>query len=193
LVEEIRNKQPGQLGWKGRWPSMTTQFVVGAVGESDLELLSTTAYLYKNLRLARAYFMSFHPVPDTPFENRPAESPDREFHLYQASFLLRDYGFELEELPFNGEGDLPRTIDPKLAWAQSNLVDDPVEINKAEKQQLLKVPGIGPKGAQSILKARRNGRLQELEDLNRIGINCSRSAPFILLDGRRPARQLTFF
>ncbi len=192
-VEEIRLSQPGQSGWKGRWPSITTQFVVGAVGESDLELLSTSAYLYQQLRLARAYYMSFHPVSDTPFENLPAELPEHEQRLYQASFLLRDYGFELEELPFNSAGSLPRKVDPKLAWAQSNLVETPVEINQADPRQLLRVPGIGPKGAQSILKARKTNRLHDLADLHRIGINCSRSAPFILLDGQRPARQLSLF
>jgi predicted DNA-binding helix-hairpin-helix protein len=192
-VEEIRRSQPGEAGWKGRWPSITTQFVVGAVGESDLELLSTTAYLYQRLRLARAYYMSFNPVPDTPFENLPAESPEREQRLYQASFLLRDYGFELEELPFTPDGGLPRKVDPKLAWAQANLAEAPVEINLAEPRQLLRVPGIGPKAAQSIIQARRVGRLRDLSDLVHIGINGSRSAPFILLDGQRPARQLTLF
>ena len=71
-VEQIRQSQPAQLGWKGRWPSTTTQFVVGAAGESDLELLSTTAHLHEQVRLARAYFSAFRPLEDTPLEGQPA-------------------------------------------------------------------------------------------------------------------------
>jgi predicted DNA-binding helix-hairpin-helix protein len=190
-VEEIRRDQPAHRGWNGRWPSTTTQFVVGAVGESDLELLSTTEMMHKQLRLARAYFSTFHPVKDTPFENLPAESPQRERRLYQASFLLRDYGFDLEELPFTQTGALPREQDPKTAWAQTNLAESPVEVNQAGPFQLMRIPGIGPKGRDAILKARKLGRLNSLDDLRRIGINPQRSAPFILLDGQRPARQLT--
>jgi predicted DNA-binding helix-hairpin-helix protein len=192
-IHEIRRNSSGSAGWKGHWPSTTTQFVIGAVGESDLELLSTTQNLYRQFGLARAYYSAFTPVVDTPFENLPAEMPQREHHLYQASFLLRDYGFDLEELPFNAAGSLPQTLDPKLAWAQSNLVEAPVELNQADEHQLLRVPGIGPKGARSILNARQIGRLHSLDDLSRMGINFQRSAPFILLDGRRPARQLALF
>ncbi len=102
---------------------MTTQFVVGAVDETDLELLSTTASLQNELHLGRAYFSAFRPVPDTPFENEPPTPPLRQHRLYQASFLLRDYGFDLEDLPFEpASGNLPLTIDPKLAWARQNLV-----------------------------------------------------------------------
>ena len=103
-AEEIRKTQPARLGWNGKWPSLTTQFVVGAVGENDLEILSTTAYLTKQLRLARAYFSAFNPVKDTPLENHAPENPWREHRLYQSSFLLRDYGFDLEDLPFLQNG-----------------------------------------------------------------------------------------
>lgn len=192
-VEDIRRTQPGRLGWKNRWPSMTTQFVVGAVGESDLELLSTTAYLHRNLHLARAYFSAFNPVRDTPLENLPATSPLRQHRLYQASFLLRDYGFDLEELPFEATGDLPTRTDPKTAWAQQHLAHQPVEINRASRQQLLRIPGIGPKSADAILAARRRGKLSTSEDLHNIGINPGRALPFILLDGKQPDRQLAFW
>ncbi|MCA9978947.1 MAG: radical SAM protein, partial [Anaerolineales bacterium] len=118
-VEEIRQTETPEMSWNGRWPSSTTQFVVGAVGESDLELLSTSEYLYKRLNLARTYFMAFNPVSDTPLENAPAENPLRQNRLYQASFLFRDYGFDLEEMPFTEAGNLPLDTDPKLAWAQA--------------------------------------------------------------------------
>src|SRR5512135_1830576 len=95
-VEEIRQSQPPHLGWKGRWPSTVTQFVVGAAGESDLEILSTTAYLLQQLKLTRTYFSAFSPIADTPLENQSAENPWREHRLYQASFLIRDYKFEME-------------------------------------------------------------------------------------------------
>jgi predicted DNA-binding helix-hairpin-helix protein len=193
LVEEIRRTQSPHLAWKKKWPSMTTQFVVGAVGENDLELLQSTAYLIQNLRLSRAYFSTFNPIRDTPFENFPAESYRRSQRLYQASFLLRDYGFELEDFSFTADGKLPQQIDPKTAWAKVNLVNQPIEINRATRHDLLRIPGIGPKGADAILKNRRNNRLKSIDDLRSIGINPSRAIPYILLDGTLPARQLTFW
>ena len=192
-VEEIRLSEPAHLGWNGRWPSMTTQFVVGAVGESDLELLSTTTYLQKQLRLSRAYYSAFRPVSNTPLEEYPAASPAREFHLYQASFLLRDYGFDLEELPFDDLGNLPDNIDPKVAWANNHLVENPIEVNQASRHELLKLPGIGPKSADAIITARRRGKLAKLEDLKKLGVRTNRISPFVLLDGKKPDRQLVFW
>jgi predicted DNA-binding helix-hairpin-helix protein len=177
---------------QGRWPSSTTQFVVGAVGESDLELLSTSEFLYRQARLSRTYFMAFRPVPGTPFESQPPENLWRQHRLYQASFLLRDYGFDLEELTFDLQGDLPLTADPKKEWARINLSQAPVEVNRADREMLLRVPGIGPKGASSILQARRVSRFRELTDLRAVGVNPSRPAPFVLLNGKRPVHQLAF-
>lgn len=192
-VEQIRRERPGWQGWKGHWPSSTTQFVVGAVGENDLELLQTLSSLNKQVRLARGYFSGFSPTRGTPFENLPACNPWREHRLYQASFLLRDYGFELEEMPFQNSGDLPLDADPKLAWARSNLQEQPMDVNRADRAHLLRIPGVGPKGALAILAARRQNRLRSLEDLKTLGIVASRAAPFILLDGRRPAFQPSLF
>jgi predicted DNA-binding helix-hairpin-helix protein len=156
-----------------------TQFVAGGADETDLELLTTTDWLTKNLRLKRAYFSAFHPIRDTPMENKAAVDPMREHRLYQASFLLRDYGFDVEEMPFTQEGNLPIPTDPKLAWAQVNLFGKPVEVNRAEKRDLLRVPGIGLRGAEAILSARKIGTLRDLTSL--------------LLDGKRPASQLSMF
>ncbi len=189
-IEEIRQSQPGQKGWNGRWPSSVTQFVVGAVGESDLELLSTTEYLYQKLRISRAYFSSFRPLPDTPLEHLPPSDRLREHRLYQTSFLFRDYGFDLEDLPFSQDGNLPLEIDPKLAWAQMNLRENPVELNRAERQELLRVPGIGPISAQTIIQSRRQGILRDIADLQAIGVQTKNLKPFVLLDGRRPNYQL---
>jgi predicted DNA-binding helix-hairpin-helix protein len=191
-VEEIRRNQPGHLGWNGRWPSTVTQFVVGAVGESDLELLTTTERLYRQLRLRRAYFSPFHPVSDTPLENLPPTPVLREFRLYQASFLLRDYQFDLEDLPFQSSGDLPLHQDPKAAWAEEHLANRPIEINKATREELLRIPGIGPKGVAALLTARRQKSLSDLTQLKHLGIRAERAAPFILLNGHMPDRQLHF-
>jgi predicted DNA-binding helix-hairpin-helix protein len=192
-VEEIRQSQPAYKGWNGHWPSTVTQFVAGGSDETDLELLSTTSWLMKNVRLKRAYFSAFNPIRDTPLENKPAVDPLREHRLYQASFLLRDYGFDLEEMPFSGEGNLPLRTDPKLAWAQMNLIEKPIEINQAEKRELLRVPGIGPKGAEAILQARSINRLRDVSTLKKIGIIAERAAPYLLLDGKRAGVQLSMF
>lgn len=193
-IEDVRRNQPAYQSWNGRWPSTVTQFVVGAVGESDLELLSTADYLYRRLRLQRTYFSAFRPIADTPLEEQPAENPWREHRLYQASFLLRDYNFDMEEMPFDDGGRLPLHVDPKLGWAQRNI-DNPVELNQADRETLLRVPGIGPKGAAAIIRARKQGKLRKIEDLRQIGVVTTRLAPFVLLDGERPegGRQMRLF
>lgn len=192
-VHEIRATTPPHSAWNGRWPSMVTQFVAGGADESDLELLGTTHWLTRHLRLQRAYFSAFHPIPDTPLENKAAVNPMREHRLYQASFLIRDYGFDLEELPFEQAGNLPLETDPKLAWAQVNLAHTPLEVNRAELHILMRVPGIGRKGAEAILSARRVHTLRDLSSLRKLGILVERAAPFLLLDGQRPARQASLF
>jgi len=192
-VEEIRQSQPAYKGWKGRWPSTVTQFVAGGSDESDLELLTTTDWLMKNVRLKRAYFSAFNPIRDTPMENKLAVDPMREHRLYQASFLLRDYGFDLEDMPFVQDGNLPLATDPKLAWAQQNLQGKPLEINKSERRDLLRIPGIGPRGADAILRARRTEKLRDLTTLRKLGVVVTRIAPYVLLDGRRADTQLRMF
>ena len=192
-VEEIRRSQPAYKGWNGRWPSTVTQFVAGGSDESDLELLTTTDWLMKNVKLKRAYFSAFRPISDTPLENKSAVDPLREHRLYQASFLLRDYGFDLEDMPFAHDGNLPLSTDPKLAWAQQNLKENPLEINTAERRELLRIPGIGPKGAEAILRARRDQKLHNLTSLRKLGIVISRAGPFVLVDGKRAEKQLVMF
>ncbi len=192
-VDEIRRSVPPAKSWNGRWPSTVTQFVAGGADESDLELLTMTDWLHRNVRLKRAYFSAFHPIADTPLENKPAVDPLREQRLYEASFLLRDYGFGLEELPFGTDGQLPLSADPKLAWAQTNLGEHPLEINKAERHELLRVPGIGLHAVESILQARRQGTLRDLSVLRRLGIQSTRAAPFLLFDGQRTPYQPALF
>jgi predicted DNA-binding helix-hairpin-helix protein len=190
-IEEIRRNHPHQQGWRDRWPSSSTQFVVGAAGESDLEIMSTVAHITQSLGLSRAYFEAFEPVPGTPLENHPAEDPLRQHRLYQASFLIRDYDFDLEDLPFERDGRLPLGKDPKLIAAERSFSDTPVEINKAARHVLLRVPGIGPRSAAAILETRRELLFRELGDLRRAGALAERAAPYITLNGHRPPRQMT--
>ena len=192
-VDEIRRSQPAYRGWNGRWPSTVTQYVVGGSDESDLELLTTTQWLHKNVHLKRAYFSAFSPIRDTPLENKAPTDPLREHRLYQASFLLRDYGFDLEELPFAKSGNLPLPTDPKQAWAQENLREKPIEVNKADRGELLRIPGIGLKGANAILQARRLGKLRDLSMLKNLGVIVERAAPYVLLDGQRAPAQMALF
>src|SRR5216684_3733936 len=159
LAEEIRRTHPHE-----KLAGTVTQFVVGAVGDTDQELLSLSNRLYRQYGLTRAYYSGFSPVIQTPFENLPATDPLREHRLYQASFLLRDYGWSVEDLPFMSDGNMELELDPKRAWAERYLRQAPLEIMTARRDQLLRVPGIGPVGADAILKARRQGRLTSMSD-----------------------------
>ena len=192
-MEEIRRKDPPHLAWDGRWPSSSTQFVVGPAGETDLELVSITASLIKTFGLKRPYFEAFRPVPDTPLEHHSPEDPLRQHRLYQASFLLRDYGFDLEDFSFSQEGNLPREIDPKKAYAEISLRHSPIDLNTAEPEDLLRIPGIGPVGVKAIAQTRKMVKLQNISQLKKMGILVERAAPYILLDGKRPEQQLELF
>ncbi|HEU5100055.1 MAG TPA: radical SAM protein [Roseiflexaceae bacterium] len=169
--------------------SLTTQFVVGAVGESDRELLETVQRAHRELGLWRAYFSAFHPIERSPLAAAPAEDPTRALRLYQSDFMLRDYGFSYAELPFDEQGLLPRNKTPKQAWAEQNL-HEPIEINRASRATLLKIPGIGPRSADRIIQARREMKLRDLAQLKALGVTVSWSVPYILLDGRRASEQL---
>lgn len=169
--------------------SLTTQFVVGAAGESDRELLETVQQAHRELGLWRAYFSAFHPIERSPLADQPAEDPTRALRLYQSDFMLRDYGFGYDELPFDEHGLLPRDKTPKQAWAEQHL-HEPIEVNRAPRQALLRIPGIGPKSADKIIAARRQARLRDLSQLRLLGVTTGWAAPYVLLDGRRAPVQL---
>ena len=188
-IQEIRQNQPAFLTWNGKWPSSVTQFVVGGTDETDIELLQISEYVIKKLDLSRTYYSAFSPIMDTPLENREPENLWRRYRLFQASFLLRDYPFSMEDMPFIGKGYLPLDIDPKKAWADQNLLNQPVELNHAGREELLHIPGIGPKGASKILNIRKKEPIKALGDLKRLGIHGKRAAPYILLNGTRPSYQ----
>ncbi len=190
-ASEIRQKQRAE-GHKVA--SLVTQFVVGAVGDTDIELLSMSERLYRQARLARVYYSAFHPVSQTPLEHVAPVPLLRQNRLYQASFLLRDYGWEVEDLPFEASGDLRLDVDPKRAWADAKLLHNPIDIMRAERQELMRIPGIGAKGADAIVRARRRGTLTDLGQLRALGIRApEQAAPYILLDGREVERQLRLF
>lgn len=170
-----------------------TQYVVGPAGESDQELLAASQQLYRQVGLRRAYYSAFNPIDDTPLQEVAPTPPLREHRLYQADFMLRQYGFAVDELPFDSQGNLPNDCDPKLAWALRHPESFPVEINRAPQAHLLRVPGIGPQGAAAIVQARRSARLRSLEDLQRLGVRSRQAAPYILFDGRSPNHQLRLF
>jgi predicted DNA-binding helix-hairpin-helix protein len=193
-AQEIRTSKAAPASpWSAGWASSTTQFVVGPAGETDLELLSTVAGLFTHLRLQRAYFEAFNPILDTPFEGLPAEKPLRQQRLYQASYLLRDYGFGLEELPFQSNGHLPADRDPKQAYADLHYQDQPLELNQAAREHLLRIPGIGQRSADAIIQTRRLRRINDLGQLRKLGILTERPSAYILLDGKRPPHQLPLF
>jgi predicted DNA-binding helix-hairpin-helix protein len=186
IAKRLIDASGGRLAPAGQ----TTQFVVGAAGEADREILDTTARLYRDLDLRRAYFSAFQPVPGTPLDGRQPTPAWREHRLYQADWLLRFYGFGFQDLIFDESGNLPRTADPKLTYARAHPELFPVEVNRASHQELLRVPGIGPRSAGRLLHWRRQGRLRELADLKKAGALAERAAPYLLLDGRRPPHQL---
>jgi predicted DNA-binding helix-hairpin-helix protein len=188
-AETIRREHPEE-----RLARTVTQFVVGAAGDTDRELMALSARLYRQWGLTRAYYSAFHPIAQTPLEHLPATDPVRERRLYQASFLLRDFGWGVDDLPFQADGNLRTDVDPKQAWGEAHLRHAPLEVMTASREQLLRVPGIGPVAAAAILRARRATRLTDLSQLRRLGIRApEQAAPYILLNGHRPPAQLPLF
>jgi predicted DNA-binding helix-hairpin-helix protein len=163
----------------------TTQFVVGPAGECDREILNSVVGLRRSVGLQRAYFSAFTPVSDTPLEGEPATPPLRQHRLYQAEWLLRQYQFEISDISFDEEGKLPLEADPKVPFALRNLHLFPLEVNRATRGELLRVPGLGPRSAARVLAARRQARITSLAQLRALGLVVRRAAPFLLCDGRR--------
>lgn len=171
--------------------TMTTQFMVGAAGETDHAIVSRTVQLYNDLKLARTYYSAFQPVPDTPLDGLAGTPLVRENRLYQTDWLLRKYGFKFDELIFDPRGNLPVESDPKTIWAAHHPEFFPIDLNRASREELLRVPGIGPTSVSRILKLRRTTKLHAIEELVRIGADAPRAAPFILLNGKKPLHQLS--
>jgi predicted DNA-binding helix-hairpin-helix protein len=167
----------------------STQMIVGADGANDATILATSGRLYSSYGLKRVYYSAFSPIPDSS-KNLPLIKPPlmREHRLYQADWLYRFYGFGIDEITANQAGGmLDLTLDPKLAWALANRAEFPVDINKAERERLLRVPGLGTKTVKAIVSARRFRRLR-LDDLQRLGISIKKVQSFISAEGWSPRR-----
>jgi putative DNA modification/repair radical SAM protein len=179
FLEEKRKKQAdGYFLPAGQ----TTQMIVGASPEADGKILRLSSALYNAMQLKRVYYSSYIPVVQDSILPSECTGQLREHRLYQADWLLRFYGFSVEEIVDEGE-DLPLEYDPKCAWALKNLQLVPVEINRADLHMLLRVPGIGVRNAHKILQARRYGKLA-FEDLQKMRIALKRARHFITCNGK---------
>ncbi len=162
----------------------STQMIVGASPENDKTIVSLAQGLYRNYGLKRVFYSAYIPVNHNPKEGETPKPPLlREHRLYQADWLLRFYGFEAEELFTESQPDLDPAVDPKCGWALRHPELFPVEVNRADKETLLRVPGIGVVGANRIIAARRYGHIT-FEGLKRMGIVLKRAKYFILCNGK---------
>ena len=168
----------------------STQMIVGADATTDLAILDTSATLYGAYRLKRVYYSAFSPIPDAA-RALPLKPPPlvREHRLYQADWLMRFYGFGHEEIVASDGGMLSLEVDPKLAWALAHRERFPVDLNRAPKEMLLRVPGLGLKSVGRVLQARRVRRLRAA-DLERMHLPLAKLLPFVVVDGHRPTRAL---
>lgn len=175
----------------------TTQFVVGAAGESDSEIIKATDRLYTGYEMERVYFSAYQspateptkPEPGTQlplFDDIPLPGKQtnasfiREHRLYQSDFLLRKYGFTSKEIPLNAAGNLSLEKDPKLIWAESHPAFFPLDINRADYYEILRIPGIGPTHAKRIVKQRKQARLNK-ESIPTLGLSFEKVSRYIKL------------
>ena len=159
----------------------STQMIVGASGENDMQIMYTSNYFYKNFNLKRVYYSGYVPISyDTRLPQIGTPVPMlRENRLYQTDWLLRFYGFNIEEILNEQNQSLDLDIDPKLGWALRNMHEFPVDINKADKRMLARIPGLGKKSVFKILKARRYRQLN-WDHLKAIGVAFNRAQYFMV-------------
>ena len=164
----------------------STQMIVGATPESDLHILRLTEGLYRKYRLKRVFYSAYMPVSDSKLLPAPRDFKPpllREHRLYQADWLLRYYHFSAAELLDETHPDFDQRVDPKCSWALRHLEQFPVEVNRADYELLLRVPGIGVRSAQRILTARRVGPLT-FEGLKKLGVVLKRAQYFLTCSGK---------
>ncbi|MBM2576023.1 putative DNA modification/repair radical SAM protein [Jannaschia sp. Os4] len=169
----------------------STQMIVGADDSTDADVLGQSTRLYGAYGLKRVYYSAFSPIPDAsavlPLKDPPLM---REHRLYQADWLLRYYEFGLDEITSAApDGNLDLDVDPKLAWALSNRDRFPVDVNRADREALLRVPGFGSKIVDRIVKARRQVTLG-LEDIRRMGGRVKAALPFVTARDHHPSGSL---
>jgi len=168
----------------------STQMIVGADRADDAVILRTSNALYGDFRMRRVYYSAFSPIPDASAALPPRAPPlQREHRLYQADWLLRFYGFGVEEIVPEGAGMLDLDIDPKLAWALRHPERFPVDLNSAPRELLLRVPGLGARNVDRIVGARRHGRLR-LDDLARLRAPLKKLLPFVSVLDHHPRARL---
>lgn len=169
----------------------STQMIIGADGTDDVTILQSSVRLYTGYKLRRVYYSAFSPIPDASSALPLIQPPLlREHRLYQADWLLRFYGFTADEIATGTKaGHLDLELDPKLAWALQHRGLFPLDVNRAGREMLLRVPGFGSRTVDRILAARRNRALR-YEDLVRMGALMKKARPFITLPGWSP-RALT--
>jgi putative DNA modification/repair radical SAM protein len=166
----------------------STQMIVGADSANDTEIVKRASNLYDRFRLRRVYYSAFSPIPDAsavlPLRRPPLM---REHRLYQSDWLMRFYGFSAGDVADAAEpsGMLPLDIDPKLAWALRFRENFPVDVNRAPREALLRVPGLGVKAVDRLIASRRWRKLR-LEDVGRLTASISKVRPFILAEGWHP-------
>lgn len=168
----------------------STQMIVGADATDDATILATSAQLYGAYRLKRVYYSAFSPIPDAT-SALPLQAPPlvREHRLYQADWLMRFYGFAADEIASGEAGGMLRLeVDPKLAWALAHPEKFPVDLDRAPRELLLRVPGLGVKAVDRLLLARRVRRLRS-DDLKRLRVPTRKVLPFVVLADHRPARR----
>jgi putative DNA modification/repair radical SAM protein len=176
---------------RGRLPvfapaGQSTQMIVGATEATDTTILHTASELYSGPQLRRVYYSGFSPIPDAADGLPLIATPlIREHRLYQADWLMRFYGFEARELTTAQAPNLELGVDPKTAWALRNRERFPVDINRAEREDLLRIPGLGTRNVKRILAARKWHRIR-LADLARMRVPLRRALPFIVTDDHRP-------
>ncbi|HEU4622107.1 MAG TPA: putative DNA modification/repair radical SAM protein [Burkholderiaceae bacterium] len=193
--EEQSRKRPTTLA-KAAAPAFapggqSTQLIVGADATADRDILRLSANLYGNYRLRRVYYSAFSPIPDASRALPPQAPPLlREHRLYQADWLMRHYGYAADEIvTTKGDGMLALDIDPKLAWAIEHVEQFPVDVNRAPRETLLRVPGLGVKAVERIVASRRI-RAIRAEDLKRLRVPVARVLPFVVLADHKPASRL---
>jgi putative DNA modification/repair radical SAM protein len=186
--EDLRRSGRGKGGFRAASlfapAGQSTQLVIGASEDEDRTIVRLAGALYGRLGLRRVYYSAFVPVSSDPRLPKLSAPPLlREHRLYQADWLLRFYGFQVEEILGEGEGDLATDIDPKTAWALRHPEFFPLDVDRAEYAELLRVPGVGVTGAGRIVSTRRAGSIRS-EDLSRMGIVMKRAAWFLSSKGR---------
>ena len=164
----------------------STQMIVGATPDSDQKILTTSSTLYRTYKLRRVYYSAYSPIPDSD-ARLPSQSPPllREHRLYQADWLLRFYGFGVDEILESQDANLDLELDPKLAWALRHREFFPVDLNQAPLEALLRVPGLGQRSVERIVRARRHRALR-LSDLEKICRTAKKARHFLVVQGSNP-------